>query len=155
MNEFIEQFLLEARELVEQATGDLLALEENPGRPDRIDSVFRAVHTLKGAAGIVDFAAMARALHAAEDVLAQVRAGSQPVTAALIGDSLDCLDRVVQWLDAMEGDGTPPPNVLNWPNPASSSRISTMFGAPFGACTGCGNCGGSESRYVRPTFPEK
>ena len=67
MNEFIEQFLLEARELVEQATGDLLALEENPGRADRIDSVFRAVHTLKGAAGIVDFAAMARALHAAED----------------------------------------------------------------------------------------
>src|SRR5262245_14763317 len=53
------------------------------------------------------------------------------------------------------GDGTPPPKVLNWPNPASSIRISTTFGAPFGACTGCGNCGGSESRYVRPTLPGK
>src|SRR5215471_13921428 len=30
-----------------------------------------------------------------------------------------------------------------------------MLGAPFGACTGCGNCGGSESRNVRPTFPGK
>ena len=51
------------------------------------------------------------------------------------------------------GDGTPPPNVLNWPYPASSSRISTTFGAPLGAWTGCGNCGASESRYVRPTLP--
>src|SRR5262245_15911996 len=55
----------------------------------------------------------------------------------------------------MVGEGTPPPNVLNWPKPASSIRISTTFGAPCGACTGCGNCGGSESRYVRPTFPGK
>ena len=53
------------------------------------------------------------------------------------------------------GDGTPPPNVLNCPKPVSSSRISTTFGAPFGACTGCGNCGLSESRYVRPTLPGK
>jgi len=30
-----------------------------------------------------------------------------------------------------------------------------MFGAPFGACTGCGNCAGSESWYVRPTLPGK
>jgi hypothetical protein len=38
---------------------------------------------------------------------------------------------------------------------ASSRRISTTFGAPLDACTGCGNCAGSESRYVRPTFPGK
>ena len=43
------------------------------------------------------------------------------------------------------GDGTPPPNVEYCPNPVSSSRISTTFGAPAGAFTGCGNCGGSES----------
>ena len=59
MNEFLEQFLIEARELVEQATGDLLAVEERPGDKDRLDGAFRAFHTLKGAAGIVDFAAMA------------------------------------------------------------------------------------------------
>src|SRR5262245_41963809 len=33
--------------------------------------------------------------------------------------------------------------------------MSTMFGAPFGAMTGCGNCGGSESLKVRPTSPVK
>ena len=73
MNEFLEQFLIEARELVEQATADLLALEREPGDRASLDGAFRAFHTLKGGAGIVDFAAMARAMHAAEDVLSTVR----------------------------------------------------------------------------------
>ena len=51
MKEFVEQFLVECRELVEQATDDLLALEDNPADRERLDSAFRAFHTLKGAAG--------------------------------------------------------------------------------------------------------
>ena len=109
MNEFLEQFLLESRELVEQATGDLLALEENPQDGDRLDSAFRAFHTLKGAAGIVDFAAMGRALHAAEDVLSRLRTGQAPVSSRLVSDCLTCLDQVVQWLDVMQETGEVPP----------------------------------------------
>jgi two-component system chemotaxis sensor kinase CheA len=45
VNEFLEQFLIEARELVEQATADLLALEERPGDTERLDGTFRAFHT--------------------------------------------------------------------------------------------------------------
>ena len=59
MNEFVEQFLIEGRELVAQGNDDLLALEERPDDRERLDSAFRAFHTLKGAAGIVDFVAMA------------------------------------------------------------------------------------------------
>ena len=76
MNEFVEQFLIEGRELVAQGNDDLLALEERPDDRERLDGAFRAFHTLKGAAGIVDFVAMARALHAAEDVLSAVRSNS-------------------------------------------------------------------------------
>ena len=132
MNEFIEQFLLESRELVEQATDDLLALEEHPGDSARLDSAFRAFHTLKGGAGIVDFAAMERALHVAEDVLAAVRAGSAPVTPALIGDCLTCLDQVVQWLDAMQGDGELPPGADAQADAviARFQRGSAQAGAP-------------------------
>ena len=61
MNEFVEQFLIEGRELVAQGNDDLLALEERPGDRERLDGAFRAFHTLKGAAGIVDFVAMSRA----------------------------------------------------------------------------------------------
>lgn len=108
MNEFLEQFLIECRELVEQGTADLLALEQTPDDRERLDSAFRAFHTLKGAAGIVEFAAMGRLLHAAEDVLSSVRSGDFPVTVDLISHCLTSLDQIVQWLDAMEATGDPP-----------------------------------------------
>ena len=108
MNEFIEQFLIEARELVDQGTEDLLALEANPGDRERLDSAFRAFHTLKGAAGIIDFAAMARALHMAEDALETVRSGVKPLSARLVGDCLSALDQVVQWLEQIEAVGAAP-----------------------------------------------
>ena len=108
MNEFLEQFLIEARELVQQSTDDLLALEQAPGDRERLDSAFRAFHTLKGAAGIVDFDAMSVAMHAAEDVLAAVRSGADRMSPELVGACLSCIDLVVQWLDFMEQSGAPP-----------------------------------------------
>lgn len=105
MNPFIEQFLIEGRELVEQAVSDLLALETHPGEAARLDGVFRVVHTLKGSAGIINFAAMARGLHAAEDTLSAARTGVLPMTPTLIGDCLSALDQVTRWLDAIEASG--------------------------------------------------
>ena len=110
MNEFLEQFLAECRELVEQATADLLALEERPDERERIDSVFRGFHTLKGAAGIMEFDPMVRALHAAEDVLSAVRSAAAGVSALVVGDCLAALDQVSQWLDHVEADEQLPPD---------------------------------------------
>jgi two-component system chemotaxis sensor kinase CheA len=108
MNEFIEQFLLEARELIEQATDDLLALEQGAGGRDKVDNLFRAFHTLKGAAGIVEFAPMGRALHAAEGVLSDVRSTAEPVTPKIVNDCLACLDQITRWLDEMQVNGSAP-----------------------------------------------
>ena len=108
MNELIEQFLIEGRDLIDQATGDLLALERRPADPAHLDSLFRAIHTLKGSAGIVDFDAMARLLHDVESVLAAARVGETTVDPSLIADCLTVLDRLAQWFDAMEPTGEPP-----------------------------------------------
>ena len=124
MNEFLEQFLIEARELVDQAAADLLALEREPGDRASLDAAFRAFHTLKGGAGIVDFAAMGRAMHAAEDVLSLVRSGDRPVTAGLIGDCLACVDQVVQWLDSIEESGELPSG-----GDAAADRLAARFAA--------------------------
>ncbi|KIZ32771.1 Hpt domain-containing protein, partial [Rhodopseudomonas palustris] len=78
MDEFVEQFLIESRELVEQGTAALAALEQGSDAGREIDSLFRAIHTLKGAAGIVDFDAMGRALHAVEGRLSELRSSTQP-----------------------------------------------------------------------------
>lgn len=108
MNEFLEQFLLESRELVDQGTADLLALEKASGDKDRLDSAFRAFHTLKGGAGIVGFLVMSQAVHVAEDALSAAREGTRAITATLIGDCLACLDQVLQWLDLIETTGDLP-----------------------------------------------
>jgi two-component system, chemotaxis family, sensor kinase CheA len=109
MNEFVEQFLLESRELVAQAIDDLMALEEKPGDRERLDGAFRAFHTLKGAAGIVDFAAMARTLHAAEDLLAKLRSSDGPIASIVLDECLTCLDLTSRWLDQMQASGEMPP----------------------------------------------
>lgn len=102
MDEFLEQFLIESRELVEQATDDLLALEKNPADAVRIDQAFRAFHTLKGSAGIIAFEAMEQVLHFAEDRLSAARARSAALSAEAIGDCLACLDQIGEWLDDIE-----------------------------------------------------
>jgi two-component system chemotaxis sensor kinase CheA len=108
MNEFLEQFVIECREQVEQATADLLALEKSPLNIERLDSAFRAFHSLKGGAGIVDFDAMAEAVHGAEDGLSYARKGTVAISTTLIGDCLACLDQVIQWVDEIARCGDLP-----------------------------------------------
>ena len=128
MNEFVEQFLIESRELVEQATDDLLTLEGKPGDKERLDGAFRAFHTLKGAAGIVDFDAMGRALHAAEEVLSARAPAPSRSPPTLIGDCLTCLDQVVQWLDAMAGAAARSADRRRCRRPTRWSPASTRAG---------------------------
>jgi two-component system, chemotaxis family, sensor kinase CheA len=126
MNEFLEQFLIESRELVEQATGDLLALEQDETNRARLDAAFRAFHTLKGAAAIVEFPAMVEATHATEDILAAVRSGARSVTPALISDCLSCLDQITNWLETMAATGEVPQDV----HPPASPPPATGPGTP-------------------------
>jgi two-component system chemotaxis sensor kinase CheA len=112
MNEFLRQFLIESRELVAQATEGLLLLEQSPQNAECLDSVFRAFHTLKGGAGIVEFAAMEHAVHSTESLLVEVRSASRTLTPDLIGDCLACLDQVSRWLDSLEQTGELPSAVV-------------------------------------------
>ena len=87
MDDLLEQFLLEARELAQQAADDLLKLEQAPADRERLDSAFRAVHTLKGSVGLFDFEPMAKALHAGEDLLGAMRDGEVGATRDTIGEN--------------------------------------------------------------------
>lgn len=102
MNELLEQFLVETRELVQSATDDLLALEVSPGDAEAVNRVFRAFHTLKGSVGLFDYPAWFAVLHAAEDGLSAARAGTLDVDAALVDLSLETLDATARWADAVE-----------------------------------------------------
>ncbi len=99
MDELLEQFVIEGRELVQLASDDLMALEHDPTDAARIDGAFRAVHTLKGSAAIMDFAAMGGALHEAETVLAAIRDGQLDADRRSIDALLECIGITEQWID--------------------------------------------------------
>jgi two-component system chemotaxis sensor kinase CheA len=108
VNEFLQQFVIESRELADAASDGLLALEHSPRDGERLDEVFRAFHTLKGSAAIVEFPAMESTMHAAEEILTAARAGTGPLSAASIGQCLAHLDQVIEWLDVIERSGELP-----------------------------------------------
>lgn len=108
MSALQKQFVTEARELIRQATDDLIVLERDGASPERIDRVFRAFHTLKGSAGVVELPPMSIMLHAAEDLLASVRQGELVSGPDIIDAALACLDQVSRWVDDFEASAALP-----------------------------------------------
>jgi two-component system, chemotaxis family, sensor kinase CheA len=108
LNALHEQFVSETRELIHQATDDLIAVEREGASAERIDRIFRVFHTLKGSAGVVELQAMIVTLHAAEDLLAAIHDGQLSVNSMMVDQILACLDQVSRWVDTFEAHGTVP-----------------------------------------------
>lgn len=106
MDELLEQFLIEGRELVAQVDKDLKALARDPRADAAIDSAFRAIHTLKGSVAIFAMQPAERLLHAAEDLLERARRGTATLDPHMIEALVACLDQTDRWIDDMERQGT-------------------------------------------------
>ncbi|MCW6513071.1 chemotaxis protein CheA [Lichenifustis flavocetrariae] len=102
MNPLLAQFIPEARDLLEQAGNGMLALERDATSQSVINDVFRAVHTLKGSSGLFDVGPLTRLVHAAEDLLGEVRTGEITLTSDIVDRLLDSLDLVGRWIDSLE-----------------------------------------------------
>ena len=107
-DDLLQHFIVEARELVQQATDDLLALEHAPAGAVHLDSAFRAIHTLKGSVGLFDFAPMGLALHAAEDLLSALRSGQARLDSDGIDILLECIGQTERWVGQIESSGRLP-----------------------------------------------
>ncbi len=104
MDDLLADFVAETREMLEASTGEIVAWEADPADRSRLDAIFRFVHTVKGNCGFFDFPRLAGLSHAAEDVLADVRAGRREPDAALVSAVLAVIDRIAQMTDAIEAD---------------------------------------------------
>ena len=125
MSSLEQQFISEARELLDEATACLLALEQSPDDSDNLDGAFRAVHTIKGSSGLFDVPALTRLIHAAEDLLDAVKAGGARLDSGTIDLLLSGLDHVAAWLDALESAGR---------LPEDASQIGESFAERIRAC---------------------
>lgn len=110
MNALLAQFIPEARDLLEQAGTGMLALERNAAAPGVINDVFRAVHTLKGSSGLFDVRPLTHLIHAAEDLLGELRVGTLALDSDIVDKLLDSLDVVSRWVDALESSEALPPD---------------------------------------------
>jgi two-component system chemotaxis sensor kinase CheA len=106
-DDLMAQFLSEGRELVASAERDLASLARQPDDASALDSCFRAVHTLKGSAGLFDLLPMSRMLHAAEDLLGLLRA-ERTGMAEDFEALFSVVDTVDRWLDALDHSGALP-----------------------------------------------
>ena len=75
--ELIEGFIAEAKEHLNAIEDDFLNLEKQKDNPDRalLDKVFRAIHSVKGAAGFLDLGNMTGLAHVMETLLSRIRVG--------------------------------------------------------------------------------
>ncbi|MGF1553522.1 MAG: chemotaxis protein CheA [Paracoccaceae bacterium] len=103
MSAAVEVFLAEARELIDGLEDQLLALESDPD-PERVDAVFRALHTVKGSGAMFGFATLSAFLHHFETAFDKVRSGRLAVDRSLIDLSLGARDHATALLDC-GGDG--------------------------------------------------
>ncbi|MXO75811.1 chemotaxis protein CheA [Altererythrobacter aerius] len=102
MDDLLAEFLAETREMLTAIGGELVAWEACPADRARLDSVFRFVHTVKGNCGFFDFPRLEALSHAAEDALAEVRAGRRTASPQLVTAVLAIIDRIAAMIDAIE-----------------------------------------------------
>lgn len=148
MNDVLQQFLLESRDFLQSIAQQLLALERAPGDAALMDELFRGVHTLKGNCGLFDFPDMFRVIHAAEDLMSEVREGRMAYSCALADTLLDAMDFVALQLDDIETLGAPASG-HGTESVALAGRLRALVGgtpaagedgvaAPAGPDTACG-----------------
>lgn len=106
--ELIDQFVVEARECLDHIGVQLLALEKAPRDADRLNDLFRQVHTLKGNCGLFDFKALEQVVHAGEDLLDRVRSGLLPYGPEIADALLDAMDYTGSLVDAIAEHGALP-----------------------------------------------
>ncbi len=104
--EFVEEFLVESSENLDQLDRDLLALEQAPGDPERLASIFRTVHTIKGNSGFFGFSKLGALTHSGEHLLGRLRDGKITLNDRVTGSLYSMVDAVRLILQSIETNGT-------------------------------------------------
>lgn len=105
--EILQDFLVEAGEILELLSEQLVDLEQRPQDKDLLNAIFRGFHTVKGGAGFLQLSPLVDCCHAAENVFDTLRNGKRSVTSDLMDVVLQALDSVNEMFDAVRSGATP------------------------------------------------
>jgi two-component system chemotaxis sensor kinase CheA len=107
--EILQDFLVEAGEILELLSEQLVELEQRPDDYDLLNAIFRGFHTVKGGAGFLQLNPLVDCCHEAENVFDILRNGKRTVTSDLMDVILESLDAVNEMFDAVRNSQEPIP----------------------------------------------
>ncbi len=106
-DEILQDFLVEAGEILEQLSEQLVQLEQSPDDFDLLNAIFRGFHTVKGGAGFLAIHPLVEVCHTAEDVFNVLRQGDRHVSAELMDVILQVLDIVNEMFSQVRAGNVP------------------------------------------------
>ncbi len=105
IQEILEDFLVEAFELIEQLDQDLVELENTPEDLELLNSIFRVAHTIKGSSSFLSFDILTKLTHHMEDVLNKARKGELKLTEDVMDVVLESIDMMKSLLNCIRDNG--------------------------------------------------
>ena len=108
-DEILQDFLVEAQEILDNLDSQLIALEGAPDDHGLLNAAFRSFHTIKGGAGFLALDALVEVAHKAEDVFDQLRNGKLRITASIMDVFLRVLDTLREMFETIKGGNPPNP----------------------------------------------
>ena len=108
-DEILQDFLVEAGEILERLNEELVELEQSPDDKDMLNGVFRSFHTIKGGASFLGLDGLVDVCHRAEDVFNVLRNGERSVDSELMDTVLQVLDVVNSMFAEVQSGEMPTP----------------------------------------------
>ncbi len=105
LEEVVHEFLVESYENLDQLDRDLIELERDPKSAERLGSVFRTIHTIKGTCGFLGFERLEGVAHVGESLLSRLRDGRLLLDADITSGLLAMVDAVRIMLARIESEG--------------------------------------------------
>ena len=107
--DILQDFLVEAGEILELLSEQLVELENNPDDTELLNAIFRGFHTVKGGAGFLSMTELVDACHGAENVFDLLRQGVRKVNSELMDVILQALDTINEMFATIQSREKPTP----------------------------------------------
>jgi len=110
LQELLEDFLIEAFEMIEEMDQDLVELENNPDDLELLNKIFRVAHTIKGSGSFLNFDKLTHLTHHMEAVLDKARKSELKITSEIMDiilESVDAMKAILEYIRDNGDDSSP------------------------------------------------
>ncbi|MES2878530.1 MAG: chemotaxis protein CheA [Pseudomonadota bacterium] len=130
LDDALQTFIIESRELLEDMENALLAVEQAEEKDEMVNAIFRAAHTIKGSAGLFSLDHIVAFTHVVESVLDQVRAGKLNIADQLVVLMLSCCDHIGALVESVAAGHTEADADLQQQGEPLLTQLSSYLAVP-------------------------